>query len=144
MMRPALSMRWQWRSMTSSCSQRWMLRAVVGAGWHYGSDAARPQRTGVTHGLPAHITDLDPAAGVLLAALCRLEQRSGRTAVGIGLAIVSKILVAEAMLRLQAPRSLGGRHISDDPAFLAALQGGAIVITDIGRHLQRLGAQRLL
>src|SRR5215510_11051364 len=112
-----------------------MLPAVDGACWHFGSDAARPQRTGVTHDLPAHITDLDPAAGVLLAALCRLEQRSGRTAVGIGLAIVSKILVAEAMLRLQAPRSLGGRHISDDPAFLAALQGGAIVITDIGRHL---------
>src|SRR5262245_24135025 len=110
-----------------------MLPAVDGACWHFGSDAARPQRTGVTHDLPAHITDLDPAAGVLLAALCRLEQRSGRTAVGIGLAIVSKILVAEAMLRLQAPRSLGGRHISDDPAFLAALQGGAIVITDIGR-----------
>ena len=55
-----------------------MLPAADGARRRLGGDAAGMQRTGVAVGLAARISDLDPAAGVGLAAVARREQFARR------------------------------------------------------------------
>src|SRR5262245_40656255 len=107
-------------------------------------DTAPTQRTCVTGGLPAHIADLDPAPGVGLAARRRLQELAERTAVSVRRGVVAEVFMAEAALRLQTPRSLGLRHISDDAVVLAGLQRRAVVVSDVSNRLQRLCCECLL
>src|SRR5256714_586311 len=121
-----------------------VLPATDGARWRFVGHTAPAQRTRVTIGFAADITNLDPAARVDLAALRRLQRRAGRTAVSIRRRIVAEVFVAEAALRLQTPDALGLRNISHDAIFLAALERCAVVIADVGERLQRLSGECLL
>src|SRR5918996_4441985 len=108
------------------------------------SDTAPAQGTSIADRFPARVTKLDSAAGVVLAPLPRQQRRPCRTAVSVRRGVVGEVFMREAVLRGETPAALGLRHIGDDAVFLAALQRGAVVISDVGKGLQRLGAKRLL
>jgi hypothetical protein len=121
-----------------------VLPAMDGARRQLVGDAALAQRAGVARRFAAHVTNLDPAAGVAFAARRRRQQRTARTAVGVRAGIVGEVVVAEAALRRETPRPHGLRHIGDDAIVLTVLQRGAVVVSDVGECLERLGAKCLL
>src|SRR5207244_10822200 len=109
-----------------------------------GGETAVEQRTGIAVGLAARVPDLNPAAGIDLAAIAWCEEFARRTAINMCFRVVHKLLVSNAVLCFEPCGPLGLRDVSHDPIILAGLQRAAVVVAGVGERCQRLHAQLLL
>ena len=120
-----------------------VLPAIDGALVRFLTKASLAQVTSLADGFQAHIAHVLPTSRAGFGAIHRSQRRARWTAINVGFSVIAERFMGEAALLFQAPCSSGRRDIGDNAAFLAFLQGRAIVIAGVGDRLQCLHSQSL-